>query len=113
MISRFLPLPVRRLLRIKVISRPPVYTLIDQPGQLPALLAALDRVDEVSLDTEADNMFHYRTRVCLLQFLVGQRFRFATAARFLPVPAEEHFRHDAGRPTDQPAAHRTGFAVGG
>ena len=51
MISRFLPLPVRRLLRIKVISRPPVYTLIDQPGQLPALLAALDRVDEVSLDT--------------------------------------------------------------
>jgi ribonuclease D len=72
MISRFLPLPVRRLLRIKVISRPPVYTLIDQPGQLAPLLAALDRVDEVSLDTEADNMFHYRTRVCLLQFLVGK-----------------------------------------
>lgn len=72
MISRFLPLPVRRLLGIKVISRPPVYTLIDQPGQLEPLLAALDRVDEVSLDTEADNMFHYRTRVCLLQFLVGK-----------------------------------------
>jgi len=72
MISRFLPLPVRRLLRIKVTSRPPVYTLIDQPGQLAPLLAALDRVDEVSLDTEADNMFHYRTRVCLLQFLVGK-----------------------------------------
>jgi len=72
MISRFLPLPVRRLLGIKVISRPPVYTLIDQPGQLEPLLAAMDRVDEVSLDTEADNMFHYRTRVCLLQFLVGK-----------------------------------------
>jgi ribonuclease D len=72
MISRFLPLPVRRLLGIKVTSRPPVYTLIDQPGQLAPLLAALDRVDEVSLDTEADNMFHYRTRVCLLQFLVGK-----------------------------------------
>ena len=49
----------------------PAYTLIDQPGQLPPLLAALDRVDEVALDTEADNMFHYRTRVCLLQFLVA------------------------------------------
>lgn len=49
---------------------PPAYTLIDQPGQLEPLLAALDRVSEVSLDTEADNMFHYRTRVCLLQFLV-------------------------------------------
>ncbi|HYD82978.1 MAG TPA: HRDC domain-containing protein [Opitutus sp.] len=72
MISRFLPLSVRRLLGVKVTSRPPVYTLIDQPGQLAPLLAALDRVDEVSLDTEADNMFHYRTRVCLLQFLVGK-----------------------------------------
>lgn len=72
MISRFLPLSVRRLLGLKVTSRPPVYALIDQPGQLAPLLAALDRVDEVSLDTEADNMFHYRTRVCLLQFLVGK-----------------------------------------
>jgi ribonuclease D len=71
MISRFLPLPVRRFLGVKVSSRPPAYTLIDQPGQLAPLLAALDRVDEVSLDTEADNMYHYRTRVCLLQFLVG------------------------------------------
>ena len=50
---------------------PPAYVLIDQPNQLAPLLAALDRVDEVSLDTEADNMFHYRTRVCLLQFLVA------------------------------------------
>lgn len=73
MISRFLPFPVRRLLGIKVISRPPVFSLIDQPGQLAPLLAALDQVDEVSLDTEADNMFHYRTRVCLLQFLVGDQ----------------------------------------
>ncbi len=73
MISRFLPLPVRRLLGIKVSSRPPAYTLIDQPGQLTPLLDALDRVDEVALDTEADNMYHYRTRVCLLQFLVDDK----------------------------------------
>ena len=85
MISRFLPLPVRRLLRIKVISRPPVYTLIDQPGQLAPLLAALDRVDEVSLDTEADNMFHYRTRVCLLQFLVGKDIFLVDALAPLPL----------------------------
>ena len=85
MISRFLPLPVRRLLRIKVISRPPVYTLIDQPAQLAPLLAALDRVDEVSLDTEADNMFHYRTRVCLLQFLVGKEIFLVDALAPLPL----------------------------
>jgi Ribonuclease D len=73
MISRFLPFRVRRLLGIKVSSRPPAYTLIDQPGQITPLLDALDQVDEVALDTEADNMYHYRTRVCLLQFLVGDK----------------------------------------
>ncbi len=70
MISRFLPVSLRRLLGVKVSSRPPSFLLIDQPGQLSPLLEALDRVDEVALDTEADNMYHYRTRLCLLQFLV-------------------------------------------
>jgi ribonuclease D len=70
MISRFLPFPVRRLLGLKVTSRPPTYRLIEQSDQLEPLLAALDRVDEVALDTEADNMYHYKVRVCLLQFLV-------------------------------------------
>jgi ribonuclease D len=71
MISRYLPVPVRRILNIKVSPIPPEYLLIDQQNQLALLLKALDQVDEVSLDTEADNMFHYKTRVCLLQFLVG------------------------------------------
>lgn len=51
-------------------ERPPHFQLIDTPAGLAPLYAALDRVDEVAMDTEADNMFHYRTRVCLLQFLV-------------------------------------------
>ena len=49
----------------------PPYTLIETPAQLQPLLAALDRTDEAALDTEADNMYHYRTRVCLLQFYVS------------------------------------------
>ncbi|WP_225919501.1 ribonuclease D [Actomonas aquatica] len=48
----------------------PAYQLLDQPGQLAPLLDAIDRVDEVALDTEADNMNCYRTKICLLQFLV-------------------------------------------
>jgi len=74
MISRFLPHPVRRLLGVKSQPRErlPAYQLIDQPGQLAPLLEALDRVTEVTLDTEADNMFHYRVRLCLMQFLVGE-----------------------------------------
>lgn len=52
-------------------NQAPHYQLIDQPGQLAPLLAALDRVNEVALDTEADNLYHYRTRVCLLQILAA------------------------------------------
>ena len=72
MISRFLPHPVRRLLGVKSAPRTPTYTFIDQTGQLEPLLAALDRASEVALDTEADNMYHYRTRVCLFQLMVGR-----------------------------------------
>lgn len=72
MITRYLPVPLRRLFKVKVTSRPPEYLLIEQQAQLEPLLKALDRVDEVALDTEADNMYHYKTRVCLLQFLVGK-----------------------------------------
>lgn len=70
MISRFLPPQLRRLLGVKVTTRPPSFQLLDQPGSLDPLLQALEHVEEVALDTEADNMYHYRTRVCLLQFLV-------------------------------------------
>lgn len=55
-----------------VLKSPPAYRLIDQTAQLAPLLAALDRAAEVALDTEADNLFHYRTRVCLLQFYVAE-----------------------------------------
>ncbi len=78
MISRFLPNPVRRLLGVSTAASPPppaggppAYQLIDRPDALPPFLRALERVEEVSLDTEADNMFHYRVRVCMLQFLVS------------------------------------------
>jgi len=70
MISRFLPSRLRRLLGVKVTTRPPSYQLLDQPGSLAPLLSAIENVAEVALDTEADNMYHYKTRVCLLQFLV-------------------------------------------
>ena len=71
MISRFLPHSVRRLLGVKT-QHPRIsgYRLIDQPGQLQALLAAIDHVEEVVMDTEADNMYRFRVRVCLLQFYV-------------------------------------------
>ena len=85
MISRFLPAAVRRLIGGQSPAAPahpraaapvprtrlPGFRLIDRPDQLAPLLAALERAPEAPLDTEADNMNCYRTRVCLLQFLVG------------------------------------------
>ena len=70
MISRFLPSRLRRLLGVKVTTRPPSYQLLDQPDSLGPLITALEGVVEVAMDTEADNMYHYKTRVCLLQFLI-------------------------------------------
>lgn len=73
MISRFLPHPVRRLLGVKAPARTPEFTLIDHPSQLAPLLTALDKVDEISMDTEADNMYHYKTRLCLIQIMAGKK----------------------------------------
>jgi ribonuclease D len=85
-ISRFRPSPVHRFLDATLNEQPiPAYTLIDTPNQLSPLLAALDRVDEVALDTEADNMFHYRTRVCLLQFLVNGEIFLVDVLAPLPL----------------------------
>jgi ribonuclease D len=70
MISRFIPSQIRRFLGVKASTRSLNYQLLDQPGSLEPLLRALQKVEEVALDTEADNMYHYKTRVCLLQFLV-------------------------------------------
>ncbi len=49
-----------------------VYTFLDQPAQLAPVLEALDRVTEVAIDTEADNLFRYRTRICMLQLMVDR-----------------------------------------
>jgi ribonuclease D len=83
MISRFISGSVRRLFGAKtpqpkaahpkVTHQPPTFDLVERTADLAPFLAALGRVQEVSLDTEADNMYHYRNRVCLLQFLVEGR----------------------------------------
>jgi len=48
------------------------HSFIDQSAQLAPLFDALDRVSEVAIDTEADNLFRYRTRICLLQVMAGR-----------------------------------------
>lgn len=85
LISRFLPKRLQHLLKPKMPERPASFMLIDQPDQLAPLFTALDRVDEVALDTEADNMFHYHTRVCLLQFNVAGEVFLVDLMTSLPL----------------------------
>ncbi len=58
-----------------VLSTTPAYQLVSTAAQLEPVLTALDRAQEFAIDTEADNLFHYRTRLCLLQLrLDGEIF---------------------------------------
>ncbi|HCP92018.1 MAG TPA: hypothetical protein DIT76_08260 [Spartobacteria bacterium] len=41
--------------------------VIASPSQLAELLAQINRVDRVAIDTEADSLHSYREKLCLLQ----------------------------------------------
>ena len=74
----------------------PNYQFVDQPAQLTPLLAAIDRSTEIALDTEADNLFRYRTRVCLLQIhVVGEIYLVDLLA---DLPLEELWTRLAAKP---------------
>ena len=63
----------------------PHYQLITRPEQLAPLYAALDRCTEIALDTEADNLFRYKTRVCLLQIHVVDEIHLVDLLADLPL----------------------------
>ncbi len=45
---------------------------IERQDDLDKLVRHLKKYDELPLDTEADNMYHYRNRICLFQLRAGQ-----------------------------------------
>jgi ribonuclease D len=61
------------------------YQFIDHSSGLPPLYAALDRCTEISLDTEADNLFRYKTKVCLLQILAAGEIYLVDLLADLPL----------------------------
>jgi ribonuclease D len=63
----------------------PAYTFIDQPASFAPLFAALDKVQEVAIDTEADNLFRYKTRVCLMQIMAGDEIFLVDLLPSLPL----------------------------
>jgi ribonuclease D len=53
-------------------SKSPDFIFVDQQVGLKGLIRDLKKVDEVPIDTEADNLHHYHTRVCLIQLRAGE-----------------------------------------
>jgi ribonuclease D len=76
---------------LPVLIQKPHYQFIDQPAQLQPLYAALERCTEIALDTEADNLFRYRTQVCLLQIMACDEIYLVDLLANLPLePLWEH-----------------------
>lgn len=74
----------------------PHYRFIDQSDQLAPLLDAIDRSTEIALDTEADNLFRYRTHICLLQIhVVGEIYLVDLLAG---LPLDDLWARLASRP---------------
>ena len=63
----------------------PHYEFVSTPAQLPALYAAIDRSTELAMDTEADNLFRYRTHLCLLQLLADNKIFLVDLLAGLPL----------------------------
>jgi ribonuclease D len=51
----------------------PEFKIIAEQEGLAEAISALEGLTEAALDTEADNLHHYETRVCLLQLNAGGR----------------------------------------
>ncbi len=51
----------------------PAYTLVKDPSDLVRVAADLGREPAIAVDLEADSLFHYQARVCLIQISTPRR----------------------------------------
>ena len=49
------------------------YDIVDTPSDLETLAAALEREPSIGVDLEADSMFHFQEKVCLIQLATARR----------------------------------------
>ena len=49
------------------------YDIIDTPSDLETLAAALEQEPLLGIDLEADSMYHFQEKVCLIQLATAQR----------------------------------------
>ena len=77
---------------------PDGYRLIDQPRELAAAARQLKKTDEIAFDLEADSMYHFQEKVCLIQIatpdetLVLDPLKLADLSPLKPVMADPCIR---------------------
>ncbi len=54
-------------------NQPPTFQFIDQPELVDKMVCHLERQKIIAVDLEADSMYHYTEKVCLLQIASKQR----------------------------------------
>lgn len=58
---------------MSVDSPPPSFDIVAAPEAMPDLLTALNAVDTIAIDIEADSFHHFHHKVCLIQLAAAER----------------------------------------
>ena len=79
-------------------SAPPGYRIIEHPTELADLARQLLKESAIAFDLEADSMFHFREKVCLIQIATDEEtfvvdpLRIRDLTPLKPVMADRHIR---------------------
>ena len=65
----------------------PPYELVDTPSALKRLVNSLKNVDVMAVDLEADSMYHFQDRVCLIQLSVSEHIFIIDPIRLSSIEA--------------------------
>jgi ribonuclease D len=83
---------------IRSVARQPNYHLIANPSALKSFIDALGDESVIAVDLEADSMYHFREKVCLIQITAGRKvavidpLAVTDLSGLRPVFADPHVR---------------------
>ena len=64
------------------------YILVDSEEALTGLLQDLELYDMAAVDTEADSMHHYASKLCLIQITIGEHHYIVVPGSLCKRPCE-------------------------
>jgi len=84
--------------KLKISQKQPEYVWVETQQDLCRITVRLEKEPAIGVDLEADSMFHYREKVCLLQISIPSRniivdpLAFKDLSPLMPVFADPHVR---------------------